>query len=447
MTPRRLLPYLLLFLALAGSYAALKWHQDRKEARERQAQRIFQVKEGEIREVALIKGPKETRLVKGEQGWQLIKPIKARADQEVVAGILGTLAHLQKVRDLGGDLDPKSFGMAQPFLRVEFTAQGQPHRLTIGSAAPGENSYYALKDREPNLLLIDAGAQNSLDRTLTALRDKILWAFSQDKVEAVRIKRRGITVPLARSGPGTWRWEGRQDLPVRSERVEALLRSFTFSRVREFVAEAPKDLRPYGLAPQPQTEIVVVSDQGEESLVLGAKTDKGIYARKGGAGPVVLVDQDLGDQVARTLASLEDRRLVADPLTEVHKVVWGSPGQHWVAVKDKDFWQLSGPSGQPVRQLAIRLEAALWILSQLEYDRLLPPAAALQSPESFLLELYDRDGNLQFRLGELKKQGEVQVAVRTQKGDKTAMVLLPRKNFSVWQEEMARLTAAPEKKE
>lgn len=447
MTPRRLLPYLLIFLALAGTYLGLRLHQDRREARERQANKIFQVKAGEISEVALIKGKDEIRLVKEGQEWRLTKPLKAKADQQVVASVLTTLTQLRKQRDLGAQEDLKPYGVAPPGLVVEFTAKEKAHRLSVGAADPTERSYYALKDQDRNLLLIDAGDKGSLDRPVQALRDKTLMAFSPDEVKAVKLKTGNIAVELAPTGPQAWRWVGQEALPVRGDKVEGLLRFLNTARVKDFLADAPKDLRAYGLSPKPQTEVTVVLDKGQEVLSLGNKTDKGIYAQKGGQSAVVLVDQDLPEQIARTISALEDRRLWAGPLTEAHQVVWGPPDKPWVAVKEKNSWRITGPAGQQWQQPAGRLEAVLWRLSRLEYDRLAPKVEAAAPKEEYLLEIHDGAGKLLFRLEELGKKGEGQVAVRTRKGDKTATALMPLKDYTAWQEEMAYLTTPPERKD
>ena len=44
MIPRRLIPYLALFLVLLGAYFGLTWYQAREAARKAEAKKIFQVK-------------------------------------------------------------------------------------------------------------------------------------------------------------------------------------------------------------------------------------------------------------------------------------------------------------------------------------------------------------------------------------------------------------------
>ncbi len=50
MTPRRLLPFLAVFLVLAGSYFFLEWHRSKKAREKEEAKRIFAVKETDITE-------------------------------------------------------------------------------------------------------------------------------------------------------------------------------------------------------------------------------------------------------------------------------------------------------------------------------------------------------------------------------------------------------------
>lgn len=445
MTPKRLLPYLLIFLALAGSYAVLRWDRARREALDLEAKKVFQVKEGEISELALIKGKDEIRLVKRGQEWTLSKPLKARADQDAIGFMLTTLAYLAKERDLGTGADFKAFGLDKPQLIVAFTAAGKEHRLTVGTKAPGDRSYYALKDQDPQVILVSAADKDSLDRSPGALRDKTLFTFTLDKVKGLKIIIGKTIISLEKAGPQTWRQVGRESFPVRGDRVKALLRHLQFARVRGFAVEHPLDLRPYGLVPRPSYEVTVILETGPETLLLGGTATGGIFARKGAEGPVVVVDQDLLGQITKTVASLEDRRLWAGPIEEVQKVAWGSPEKTWMAVKEKDFWKITGPGGREMRQPAVRLDIGLWKLTELEYERLLPGTTAPAPRPIYQAAVYDGAGKQLFRLEETGRKGETGVEVRSYLGDKATSALMPRKEYTAWQEEMERLTASPTK--
>jgi hypothetical protein len=440
MNPRRLIPYVVVFLVLAGAYVALQWRQGQQEVQEKATKQVFKVMEKEVGLLTLIRDGKTVRLVKQEHDWHLAAPLATRADQASVDAMLVTLAHLQKERDLGAQKDLKPFGLDHPRLVVEFTVQGKPQRLALGSQVPGGRDYYALKDQEPNLLLISATSKDSLDRDLAALRDKTLLTFNPGEVKAVKIKAGRLRVDLEKTGPRVWRWTGREDFKVRPDRVDSLLRQLHAARVKEFPEQLPKNYRSLGLAPRPRLEVTLVTAKGSETLLLGTATDGGVYARKGGDGPVVLVDQKLEEDLTKAAATLEDRRLWGGPVQEAHKVVWGPPGKSWTAARGKEFWEIKGPEGKAIKQPAARLELALWKLQNLEYDAILRRPRGAPSPEAFVLEVFAGGDLPVFRLQELGRNGN-QVQVIARKGDQTLTALVPAKNLAEIRDDLTRLTA------
>ncbi|MGA9755764.1 MAG: DUF4340 domain-containing protein [Desulfobaccales bacterium] len=454
MTPRRLIPYVLIFLILVGTYGGLRWRQEKQVAREEQATKVFHLKESDVSDLSLVRGKNEVRLVKKNQEWYLAAPLSTRADQTTVDSMLTTLARLRKEREIGVEKDLKPFGLDSPGLLVKFTAQGQPHQLAIGAKVPGGQSYYVLKDRDPQLLMITTGSGDSLDRQLLALRDKTLLAFLSDEVKGLKIKRGKTTVDLAKTGPQGWSWVGHPDFRVRGDRVEKLLRDIHIARAKNFLEAPSPNLEALGLVPGRQIEITVITPAGDQTLFLGAKKDDAVYARRGAEGPVALVDAALPAEIDQTLASLADRRLWSGDILAVRQVVWGPPGKAWTARKDQNTWKMTGPDQAATQQPALRLEMALWNFQKLEADKIPPPGGAPKGPPAFVLELMDQAGKPLFHLEELGVPGKDRLTVLTRVGDKTVMTQIPQAPFRQWQEEMHRLTAstgktgaAPEKGE
>lgn len=441
MIPRRLLPYLALFLVLLGLYFGLTWHQARQEAEKAEAKKVFHVKEGEINELALLRGTEEVRLAKKDGEWRLTQPLKMRADQAVVSSMLFTLASLNKERDFKSEADLKTFGLAKPGLVLEFSAPGKKGRLVVGGETPGKRGFYAYKGQDPRrLLVISTGNKSSLDRNLASLRDKTIFTYAPDKAKSLTVKTGSATVRLEKTGAGSWRWLGREEFPVRGDRVEELLRFLHAARVKDFVADAPKSLTPYGLAP-PKGEVAVLQDKEPERLMLGKKAKGGDYARKPPHGPVVVTDKELLGHLTKTLTTLEDRRLWRGQAKEVQKVVWGPPGKTWVGLKEKDFFKITGPHKEERKQPAVLLEVGLWKLQALEFARLAPPRAGAEP--LYVLELDGQGGKSLFRLEELGREGEKEVLLRVKAGDRTDTGLVSLKKYRDWQKEMDRLGGPP----
>ncbi len=443
MHPRRLLSFVVILLVLTAGYFLATWHQERRDRQEREARRLVPVKEEEISAIRLRKKDQEIRLVRQDQVWRLEKPLQAKADQETVRSQVNLLATLERDRDLGELSDPKAYGLDQPALVVEVTAGDRTHRLKVGQATPGQLGYYVQRDDEPRLYTLNAATKDTLDRPLEAFRDKALFEFAPEKVSKLRLVVGPSTLELEKTPAGLWRLSGREEVKVRKDRLESFLRFLTLARVKEFVREPPKEPQ-LGFAPLPTAEVSVYPAEGPpQSLILGGRREGDYYARKEAQGELFLVESEVGQRLLGLPAALEDRRLWSGEVSEAAKLTWGPPDKPWTGVKEKDAWKLTGPEGQEVRQPAVRLEAALIKLQELEYDRLLPQAGAAR--KEYLVEVRDGAGELLFRLTQAGKADKDRLTVRLERGGKQEAALLPKTGFEQWQADMARLTQPADK--
>ncbi len=442
MHPRRLLVFLVVFAIVAVGYWGVAWHQERTAKAERAARRLFPVKEADITEIVLKKAGHEIRLVRQEQTWVITQPLAAKADKETVQQAANLLATLERERDLGEEMDPQAHGLNQPALVVEFTAAGKTHRLLLGNPTPGDLGFYVMRDDDRRLFTVAQALKETLDRPVDAFRDKAIFDFRVENVVGVTITAGPTRLDLEKTAAGAWVWRGRDDFKVRKDRLESLLRHLTLARVKEFLTGPPTDPASLGFLPVATAEIsIALPDQPPQTLIVGSRRQHDFYARRGGDGPLFLVEADLAQRILGAMTSLEDRRLWSGDLGEVARLDWGAPGQLWRAAKEKDDWKLTGPTGQTVRQPSVRLEAALIKLQELEIERLLPAPPAGKS--EYLVEVWDASPKLRFRLVQTGKAGKEQLAVRVERSGKPEGALLKKADLEQWQADIARLTQPP----
>jgi hypothetical protein len=444
MSPRRLLPYLVIFLIFCGAYVGLRWHQAQQTTQKAEAAKVFHLSQPAITSLSLIRGRDTVSLTKKNKIWYVTAPISTKADQTIVDNMLTSLARLRKERDLGVEKDLQAFGLVHPPLVVKFTAKGKASQLAIGAQAPGGENYYVLADKDPHVLLISRGSKDSLDRSLLALRDKTLFTFVSDEVKGLKVVTPKQTVNLEKLGPQHWRWVGKPNFKVRGDKVSKLVRDLQLAQAKNFIEPVPKKLQPLGLVPKRQTEITVITSKGDHSLLLGAKKGKAVYARKATGGAVMLVAASLPAEITKTLGSLADHRLWSGAILQVRQVVWGPPGHTWTATKEKENWQITGPDQATIKQPSVRLEMALWDFQQLEALKTLPQAKAPKSL-GYSLELRDKASKPLFRLDAVGPQGKHKLRVSTSQGGKTVTALIAQGPFKQWQGEMGRLVADAKK--
>lgn len=460
MTPRRLLPFLAVFLVLAGTYFFLEWHRAKVAREEVEAKKIFAVKEPDITAIAIKRPAEEIRLLREGKDWRLDQPLKDRADALAMNSLLASLSQMRFNRDLGKEKDLKPFGLDRPPLVISFKAGDKSHTLNVGKKSPGGQGYYASRDQDPRVLLIDSSTRESLDRPLSDLRNCALFDFNVEKVKALRVKTGSAQVVLEKKD-GAWTMVGQGPFKIYPDRLERLLRFISLARVKEFVPEPAKDLKTYGLTP-PALEITVVTDKGEQGLSLGSRKQDECYARQGDQGPVVLMENLLLDLFTSPLESvaglkqnplwenvrgvfpnyLEDRRLWTGEVNDVASLTWGPPHKTWTATKSEDFYKLTGPDKQELRQPAIRVELPLLKLRELEVERLVSPGNPENKAKNFV-ELRNGAGQTLFRLEELSASNG-QVTVRyTVGGEPPREALVLRPAYEQWQKEVALITVPP----
>ncbi|MDI6853193.1 MAG: DUF4340 domain-containing protein [Deltaproteobacteria bacterium] len=443
MNPRRLLAFLAVFVVISAAYFLLTWREARQEKAEQDAKRLYHFKVTAITSLSLKRGAEVINLEKKERDWQITSPVKTMADQNIVGAVLDTLASLSMERSVGQEKDLHPFGLKEPALVVNFMADGKSHRLDIGNPVPGNRGFYAVKDQGKDVVILSAADKQSLDRPLTALRDKTLLSFSPDKVKALKIHVGSQKVNLHKID-NTWKLQGQDQFRVRADRLDSLLRRLDTAQIKDFVSESPgpKDLKTYGLVPTPKGEVTVAEDQRTQTILLGEAAKEGVYARKDGTGPVFLVNERLKKDLEQTIAGLEELRLWPGKIAEVQKVAWGPPNKTWTAVKKDGSFNLTGPGKESLTQPAVRLEMSLAKFQDLEYTRLVP-AAEPAKPAKYLLELHDASGKLLLRLAETGKREKDKVEVSLERQDKTELALVPAKPYQAWQEDMDRLTRKP----
>ncbi|HEV7213773.1 MAG TPA: DUF4340 domain-containing protein [Chloroflexota bacterium] len=88
--------------------------------------------------------------------WQLVNPKAQYSDSTHIAGVVATLANMQKTRDVPmGSNSLGAFGLEKPYLTATATLKdGSTHVLIAGNKNPGGDSYYAQVKGQPGLFLV-----------------------------------------------------------------------------------------------------------------------------------------------------------------------------------------------------------------------------------------------------------------------------------------------------
>lgn len=363
MSLRRILALLVLVLAL-GTYLVV--YELPKAERESRKEKLLGVDKDAITGVALVYPDREIELRRDDQGWRLVKPVDAAADDPIVQALLTALtgAEVQKsLEDLPADLAP--FGLDRPSVTARVTLKdgSQSPPIAVGRNTAIGGKTYVRKGEEPKLYLTAASLQFGLNKQAKDLRDKTLVSYQDDDVTRVDIAPAdGPPVALVRKDRDAWTVEpGGQ--PADPTEVRSYLSSLRATRATDFAADAPTDLAQYGLTTPRLAITVTTSKEGSapqsKRLLFGGERTEGsqkqVYARRDDQPTVYALGDWTVKSLGKTAAQFRDKTVLGfEPVRVGRAALARRAGEGaTVARAEGGGWKLEGAEGE-VRNDAVQ---------------------------------------------------------------------------------------------
>lgn len=358
-----------LLLALVGGFYyvyEVRLGPEREKAETRKG-RVFTAAETADVTAMELKRPEGTvKAVREGETWQLVTPVKARGDRGPVEETITTVVTAKMDREI--DAAPKSladFGLDPPAAEVDLTLKDQKHLvLLLGAKSPTGVWVYAKERDKPSVFVVGESVLRDATRPPADFRDKTVLAFSRADVGGLQITTGAESMTVDADGQ-KWKITRPVARPADSDVVSDLLDKLSAARVKEFAAEAPPSLAPYGLD-RPARLVVHVGkeqDRAAKTLLFGRvdEAKKGVYAMREGEGSVLLIPEDVWRAVPQNVAALRDKTVVAFTRDKVTRVDIESPKGQVTITREKDVWKITAPEALAADQV----EAGA-VLSQLQ---------------------------------------------------------------------------------
>lgn len=292
-----------LIVVLAGLFAYIyfvTWKQPETPAASTREKLFASVAADKIEELRVkSESGDTTTLKKQKDGWQLVAPVTAAAQESEVSGITSALTGLEITRVADENpSDLKDYGLASPRVAIDFKAEGDKdfRHLFIGEKTPTGSDLFARRNDDKRVLLIPAYQEQSLNRSTFDLRDKTVIKIDRDKVDRLEVASAGKTLELAKSGTD---WKLTRPIQASADfgAVEGLIGRVQSAQMKSIVANepTPADLKKYGLD-KPSATVTLNLGSAKATLVVGGKADDGtVYARDTSKPVVVTVENSLAE--------------------------------------------------------------------------------------------------------------------------------------------------------
>jgi hypothetical protein len=232
---------------------------------------------------------------KAADGWKLVTPTPARADDSEISAITSNLASVTIERVV--DEAPKNlgdYGLKEPVVQVSFKAKGAKNyrTLDLGTKTPTGSDMYARVDGDKKVFLVQSYLDSTFNKKPFDLRDKKVLNFDRDKVDRIEIAESDTLVTLVKGG-GEWRVAAPVDARGDFSAIEQLISKVQSAQMKSVASEAATDLKQYGLD-KPATTVTLGLGSARAALAIGKKAEGGdLYARDVSKNQVVTVGADL----------------------------------------------------------------------------------------------------------------------------------------------------------
>ena len=322
-----------------------------------------------VQAVSLRTDSLHVRLERQEKGkWRITEPVEVAADSGKVSDLLHSLTQdqIQTFPDKPASL--KMVGLDPPRGEIRLTLDGGTEvTLFLGvkkkeGGQKKEGGVYARRSREEQVLVLKETFLKEIPKQVADLRDRTLLALDREKVDTIELETpKGRTV-LSKT-EDTWGIKEPEEASADQGMINDLLWDLTTTRVKEFVDDDAKTLKPYGLDVPPVT-VRLLDPQGKplSTLTLArASNDEGAYVRVGDSQAVTLVEARLYERLDKGPFDFRLRQLLSFETWDVGKMELSRNGQEILLEKRKDEWELKKP-----KQVKAKFSAVIDLLNEIK---------------------------------------------------------------------------------
>jgi Domain of unknown function (DUF4340) len=372
-----------------------------KKGEEFRDKKLTDLATAQVRRIALKTPAGEMELEKKGDHWDIVKPLRARADDEKVGDLIAqiTTARIQQfVADDHGDLRP--YGLAEPRGSITLFSQeakkdqkveiadsikvfGQEDKgqmLQIGSVPDKEkDQIYVRFAPRASVYTLPRKIEEVLSTKPADLRDYHLVRIDTNVLDRITIDVPGKDKTVLARKDGNWTIASRSNAPADSAAVRRLIDTVQNERVTKFVEDVASNLPKYGLD-KPHLQLTFSSFASENTaetkageqpfatLAFGKEEGDNVYTRLTDEPFVVAVRRGLLDQISTDPLQWQELSIFKFKPDQIHRLSIttdkevslerGENNQwHWL----KGTGEINGTNVQSLLNTLSSLHAVRWL--------------------------------------------------------------------------------------
>ncbi len=379
----RNLGIVVLIFAALGAYVyfyEIKGGKKREEAEEK-AKKLFQIDDKDITSLTIKSENGEIVLQKDKDVWNVVSPVKAKADKYAADGLASDFASARIERTLD-DPNPnwKTYGLDPTVAKVTAKlANGKTQELDLGQKDFTEYSVFARVPGQNKVVVIPVSLLNNANKKLLDFRDKSVLEFQRDQAKEMAIDIKGKEFDFEKNGDN---WVVKKPFQARGDRseIDSILSDLELAKVEDFLQSSDQDLKTYGLnAPDVRVNVFLGENRAKKTLLIGKKVDNFYYAKDESKPEVFKIKEDLFKKLDVDPKKIRDKKILRIDRANLSQVDVKLSDKEFVFTKGADDkWKVEKPEAQKGK--AILDYKVFWPLEDLEAKDIIDHAN-LQDPQ------------------------------------------------------------------
>jgi len=388
-----------------------------KKAEEFRDKKLTDVTTAQVRRIALKTPAGEMELEKKDEHWDIVKPLRARADDEKVGDLIAqiTTARIQQfVADDHGDLRP--YGLAEPRGSITlFSQQGRKDQkveiadsikvfgqedkgqmLQIGGVPEKEKEQvYVRFAPRGAVYTLPKKIEEALNTKPADLRDYHLVRIDTNVLDRITIDVPGKGKTVLARKDGNWTIANQNNTAADSGAVRRLIDTLQNERVTKFVEDVASNLPKYGLD-KPRLQLTFSSFASENTaetkageqpfatLAFGKEDGDNVYARLTDEPFVVAARRGLVDQIPADPLQWQELSIFKFKPDQIHRVSITTDKELSLERGENNQWhwlngtgQIDGTNVQSLLNTLSSLHAVRWLGATKPQDGLEKPQLTL----------------------------------------------------------------------
>jgi hypothetical protein len=341
----------------------------------------------------------EMELEKKADHWEIVKPLRARGDDQKINDLLAqiTTAQIQQfVAEDRGDLRP--YGLAEPRGSVTLFAVDDKTGQTLqiggpaGAAEKDKDQVYVRFTARNAVYTLPKKIEEILALKPADLRDRHLVRIDTNILDRITIDAPGKGKTVLARKDENWTIASKNNQPANSGEVTRMLDLFKAEQVTKFVEDVASDLPKYGLD-KPQLQVTLSSFASENTpestageqpfatIAFGKVDGDNVFARLGEEPFIVAVRRSLLDNIFADPLQWQELAIFRFKPDDVHKLTVTTDREFALVRNDKKEWTWV-KGNDPINTVNVQsLLNTLTALRAVRWAGTTTPAQGLDKPQ------------------------------------------------------------------